>query len=220
MKSKNLFSLLVGILLITACSFSNVSPSPTPLVDAELTAKMPDSVKTAIPATQVQVVISTAEANSLGENKVYHDAHAGFALDYPAAWFVEDEAAQAMEGSAIYTVSLFSWDRLSYTPVPKDLNTLPDGVTKIDITVFNQDAGTLEQAVNQYKNQDTGTPIKFLKEESWTLNNGDKAIYLESEGALGLVATMISLVNGKVVYVSGYGDLISFKLIALTLRAA
>ena len=31
---------------------------------------------------------------------------------------------------------------------------------------------------------------------------------------------MIALVNGKVVYISGYGNLTPFKTIALTLRAA
>ena len=44
-------------------------------------------------------------------------------------------------------------------------------------------------------------------------------MYVESEGAFGVVATMITLVDGKVVYISGYGNLTFFKAIALTLRA-
>ena len=207
MKNRTLFYIATTVLLITACGSQTVSSAPQPTM-----------VIVSSP-TQIPVVIPAETPNPFGEVKIYHDANAGFALDYPAAWFVEDDAAQNAAGSAVYTVSLFSWDRAAYTPTPKDLNTLPDGATKIDITVFNQGPNTLEEAVNQYKNQDTGTPVKFLKEESWTLNNGEKAAYLESEGALGVMATMITILNGKVIYVSGYGNLTPFQAVALTLRA-
>ena len=207
MKNRALPSIALTVLLITACGSQTVSSAPQPTTVIE---SSPAQVSSAIP---------TETLNPLGEIKIYRDANAGFALNYPAAWFVEDDAAQNAAGSAVYTVSLFSWDRASYTPTPKDLNTLPDGATKIDITVFKQGPNTLEEAVNQYKNQDTGTPVKFLKEEIWTLNNGEKAVYLESEGALGVMATMITIINGKVVYVSGYGNLTPFQAVALTLRA-
>lgn len=205
MKNRTLLSIAVTVLLITACGTQTVSSSPHSTRVIEL--------------TQIPAANPTQTLISLGEVKIYRDANAGFALDYSAAWFIEDNAAQHAAGSAVYTVSLFSWDRASYTPTPKDLNTLPDGATKIDITVFNQGPGTLEEAVNQYKNQDSGTPVNFQKEEDWTLNNGEKAVYVESEGAFGVVATMITLVRGRTIYVSGYGNLTQVKAIALSLRA-
>jgi hypothetical protein len=204
---KSLFSLALAVMLITACGSQTISSPPEP-----------DAVIEPSP-TQLPAAIPTETPNPLGEVKVYRDANAGFALDYPAVWFIEDNAAQDAAGSAAYTVSLFSWDRVSYTPTPKDLNTLPNGATKIDITVFNRGPGTLEEAVNQYKSQDSVSPVTFLKEEDWTLNSGEKAAYLESEGMFGVVATVIMLVEGKVIYVSGYGNLTPFKAIALTLRA-
>lgn len=73
--------------------------------------------------------------------------------------------------------------------------------------------------MSQYKNQDSGTPVKFLKQEDWTLNNDEKAAYVESEGAFGVVAAMITPVKGKIIYVSGYGNLTLFKTIAFTLHA-
>ncbi|HEX6033446.1 MAG TPA: NBR1-Ig-like domain-containing protein, partial [Anaerolineales bacterium] len=150
---------------------------------------------------------------------MYRDQTAKFALDYPTAWFLEDNAAQDAAGTAIYTVSLFSWDRMTYTPLPKDLNTLPDGAIKIDITVFNEKLRSLEEAVRLYANQDSGTPVTILKQESWTLESGEQAMYIESQGALGKVGTMITLVSDRVIYLSGYGNLRLFKPIALTLRA-
>ena len=207
MKHNTLLTIAITVMLITACSSPNVATSP------ELTTII-ESTPTKAPA-----LIPTKTPNSLGEVKVYRDEYAGFALDYPATWQLENNSLQGAAESAVYTSSLFSWDRASYTPTPKDLNTLPNGATKIDITVFNQSPNTLADAVDQYKNQDGGTSINFLKEDKWTLNSGEKAVYVESEGAFGVVTTMITLVDGKVIYISGYGNLTFFKAIALTLRA-
>jgi hypothetical protein len=207
MNNKTLFSIAMTLMLITACSTQTVPSSPEPTTSIESAP------------TQTSAAIPTETPNPLGEAKVYRDENAGFALDYPAAWFIEDDAARDAAGSAVYTASLFSWDRNSYTPTPKDPNTLPEGVTKIDITVFNQGSNSLEEAVHQYRNQSSGTSVNFFKQEDWTLNNGEKATYVESEGAFGVVATLIWLVKGKVIYVSGYGNFTLFKAIALTLRA-
>jgi len=207
MKHKTLFSIAMTAMLITACGSQTVSLSPEPTAAIESSPmKTPAAAPSETP-------------DPLGEVKTYRDAKAGFALNYPAAWFIEDSAAQDAGESMAYTVSLFSWDRDSYTPPSKDLNTLPDGATKIDITVFNQGPGALDEAVRQYKDQDGGTPVEFLKQEDWTLNNSEKAVYVESKGAIGVVATMIAPVNGKVVYISGYGSLTLFKAIAFTLSA-
>lgn len=155
----------------------------------------------------------------LGGLKTYRDENAGIALDYPAAWELESNALQDAAQSVAYTSGLFSWNRASHTPTPKDPNTLPEGATSIDITVFNQGPGTLADAVRQFKNQDSGSKVNVLKEEDWRLNDGGKAVYVESEGALGVVGTMIAILNGRVIYVSGYGNLAPFRTIALTLRA-
>src|SRR3990172_3247208 len=126
------------------------SPDPTPILERALTT--------------VPTIIPTETQHPLGEVKTYHDEMAGFALDYPAAWFVETDALQGAAESVVYTVSLYSWDRKIATPPTKDLNTLPNGTTKIDITVFNQGPATLAEAVQQFRNQDSGTPLMFLKE--------------------------------------------------------
>ncbi len=207
MKIKTLFSIVITAILGIACAPQIVSPSPalTPIIESSPTQR-----PGATPSEPLQALV---------EVKVYRDENAGLALEYPAAWELENNALQDAAESTVYTSSLFSWDRASFTLAPKDLNTLPDGATKIDITVFTQGPKTLADAVSQFKNQDSGSTVNFLKEENLTLNSDEKAVYIESEGAFGTVATMITLVNGRVVYLSGYGNLTPFKAIALTLRA-
>ena len=207
MKHITLFSIAMIAVLITACSPATSSSLPEPTGTIE---------SSSIPTP---VAVPTATPDHLGDVKIYRDSKAGFALEYPAAWFIEDDAAQDVGGSIVYTISLFSWDRASYTPPSKDLNALPDGATMINIMVFNQGPGSLDEAISQYKNQDSGAPVKFLKQEDWTLNNGEKAAYIESEGAFGVVANMTTLVNGKVIYVSGDGNLAPIRAIAFTLYA-
>ncbi len=207
MKIKTLFAIVIIAIPGIACASRIVTPSP---------AFTPWNESSPVPGPAV----SQGETlQSLGEVRVYRDDHAGLALDYPAAWALEDNATQGAAESAVYTSSLFSWDRASFTPAPKDLNALPGGATKIDITVFNQGPDTLADAVGQFKNQDSGSPVTFLKEEDWILNSGAQAVYIESEGALGVVATVITIVNDRVVYLSGCGNLIPFRAIALTLRS-
>src|SRR3972149_2946394 len=177
-KNKTIFVLLVVAMSVIACTSQSgaSSPDPTPILE-----RTPTTVPTIIP---------TGTPHQLGQVKTYHDEIAGFALDYPAGWFVETDALQGAAESAVYTVSLFSWDRKIATPPSKDLNTLPNGTTKIDITVFNQGPATLAEAVQQFRNQDSGTPLVFLKEETWALANDQEAAYLESESTFGVVATM------------------------------
>ena len=223
---KSKLFMLVLLFLITGCaSQTPVAPVPTdvntPLpstpASAPTEAQVVPTQAQAIP-TETQAV-STEIPNQLGEVKTYRDDLARFALDYPAEWYIENDALQGAEESVAYSVRLFSWDPTAATPPSKDLNTLPDGATKIDITVFNEGSETLAEAVHQLKTQDSGASVNFLKEENWVLNDGQQAVYLEAEGAFGVVGTMLTLVNGKTVYISGYGDLILFKAIAMTLRA-
>jgi len=201
---KSIFFMFVLLLLIAGCA------SPTPV------APVPTDVNTPLPSTPTSA--PTEIPNQSGEVKTYRDDIAGFELDYPAEWYIQDDALQGAGESVAYTVSLITWDPNSPMSPSKDLNTLPDGATKIDITVFNEGFDTLGEAVDQMKTQDSGSSVTFLKEESWVLHDGQQAVYLEAEGAFGVVGTMLTLVDGKTVYVSFYGDWSLFKAIAMSLR--
>jgi hypothetical protein len=205
MTRRSVFFLIVTTIMVSACG------APTSI---SVLVSTPILLSSPVP-TQTTVPLETSVP--LGDVKVYKDLQAEFALDYPAAWFA-DTAAPDVGESAVYTVSIFSWDRATYTPIPRDLNSLSEGMTKIDITVFNHDNRSLEEAVRQYIDQDCGTPVTILKEESWILNSGEQAVYVESQGTFGIVGTMITLLSDRLIYLTGYGDLKLFKSMALTLR--
>ena len=183
-------------------------------------------IETIIPT---QTIVSTAEPTppvirpelspTIGttpEMITYTDDLAGFSLDYPAGWFINDTALANAEESFAYAISIASWD-INNPPTPggKDLNTMPEGSTKIDVAVTKQ-ATTLEEAVAQQAENESGAPI--LAREDVTLAGGLPAVILDVEGFAGLTRTLITVLNGNVIYVSAFGNLENFETIALTLR--
>jgi hypothetical protein len=198
-----LFLLAAFLSILSACTFP-VSPPP-----AEATSPANGTPEQDPPS---------AGAKSAVEKMVtYTDELAGFSLDYPAGWFVESSALANAEESFAYAISIASWDlRNPPTPDGKDLNTIADGLTKIDVAVTRQ-AKTLEEAIAQQEENENDRPI--LAREEVTLAGGLPGVILDAEGFTGLTRTLITVLNGNVIYVSGYGNLESFEAIALTLRA-
>lgn len=163
------------------------------------------------------VVTTTPEAVLAPTNsglQTYTDTLAGFSLDYPAGWFIEDSAlVHAGEGTN-YSISISSWDILNPPPPSEwEANGLPKGGTKFDVTVIKEPM-TLEGAVAQVKQ--TGTPI--LARQDIILVNGIPGIILDIEGFAGRARMLISILNGNVIYVTGYGNLENFEAIALSLH--
>jgi hypothetical protein len=147
----------------------------------------------------------------------YTDEVAGFSLDYPADWFIDASATSNAQQAFAYSVSIATWDlRNPLPPGGKGSNGIPTGGTKIDVGVVKQSM-TLEEALAQPSQNESGSPV--LARKDVTLANGLSGVILDFEGPAGPVRTLITVLNGNVIYVSGYGDLEQFESIALTLRA-
>ena len=146
----------------------------------------------------------------------YTDDYAGFSLDYPADWFLESSALAHAQESIAYSISVASWDIL-HPPAPtnKDPNGIPAGGTKIDVAVTKEPM-TLEEAVTEQGQIENMSPI--LARKDVTLANELPAVILDFDSPIGPVRTLITTLNGNVIYVSGYGDLENYEAIALTLR--
>jgi hypothetical protein len=76
---------------------------------------------------------------------------------------------------------------------------------------------TLEEAVAEQAENESGSLI--LAQKDVTLAGGLPGVILDVEGFAGPIRTLITVLNGNVIYVSGYGNLDNFEAIALTLRA-
>ena len=213
MKSQFLLFTVLA-LLFSACAAPGIpaSTATAPLVPTEEILSTPELIQ---PPVQVETS-PTSESAPAPTMMTYTDAFAGFSLNYPAGWYLESSALMQAEESFGYNVSIATWDILNPpTPSGKDPNTLPAGGTKIDVAVTKQ-AMTLEEAIAQQEQNESGSPI--LAREDVTLANGLPAAILDFEGPFGLIRTLITVLNGNIIYVSGYGNLEPFEAIALTLR--
>ena len=211
------FSLKVPVLfalLISACAappVSTLEPAATSLPTTEL----PASSSPTQPFVPVEPS-PTAENPPTTAMTTYTDQSAGFSIDYPAGWFLEASAAANAEQAFAYSISFATWDLLSpATPPGKGQSGIPEGGTKIEVAVTKQSM-TLEEAVTQQTQNESGNPILAQKEV--TLANGLPGVILDVEGMAGPTRTLITVLNGNVIYVSGYGNLENFESIALTLR--
>jgi hypothetical protein len=206
MMKTRILLLMVFVFLASACAAPGTSQ---PAVET-----VPPTIE--IQATSEPTLLpATAEAQPAMQT--YTDDFAGFSLDYPAGWSIDPSAAANAEQAFAYSVPIATWDlRNPPTPGGKDLNTMPEGATKIDVSVTMQ-AMTLEEAVAQQEQNESGSPI--LAREDVTLAGGLPAVILDVEGFAGLTRTLITVLNGNVIYISGYGNLENFEAIALTLRA-
>jgi len=200
----------VFALLFSACA----APStPQPVATVIPTSETQPTPESTLPPVKVEP--PTIDEN-MPEMATYTDDVAGFSIDYPANWFIDGSATSNAGQAFAYSVGISTWDLTNPLPPPgKGQNGLPEGGTKIDVGVVKQ-AMTLEEAVTQQSQNESGSPI--LAREDVTLANGLPAVILDFEGPFGPIRTLITVLNGNVIYVSGYGDLEHFEAIALSLR--
>ena len=190
--------------VISGCANSNTSLTETaPIVITET------------PAVQA-ATLATATIPPISNVLTYTDSIAGFSIDFPADWFLESSSLAGANEKQNYTVIITSWDILNATPESKG-NLVPNEETKIDISVSKQNL-TLEEVVAQQKQQFTSSNT-ILFEKLITLDSGIQGMLWEIEGLGGPVRTLIVVLNGNVIYISGYGDLQDFDAIALTFRS-
>lgn len=220
MKTKLILVSAFG-LLFSACttpvSTPNIVPTSTQPVETVLpTSESASTPEPTQPPVQVEPSPTTENLPTVTMT-TYTDDYAGFSLDYPANWYLESSALAHAEESIGYSISVASWDIL-HPPAPTDKNPdgIPEGGAKIDVTVLKQSM-RLEEAVDQQAQTEDGGTI--LARKDVTLANGLPAVILDLEGMIGPVRTLITVLNGNVIYVSGYGDLEPYESIAMTLRA-
>ncbi|HLO31808.1 MAG TPA: hypothetical protein VK249_21835 [Anaerolineales bacterium] len=202
--------LLLGVfaLLFSACSTTKVaSPTETAVPVIEITS----TPEPTLPPT----LTNPPSANTnLPAMRTYTDHLAGFSLDYPATWFLDDSVLASAAQSTAYVIGITSWDVRTYpTPSGKHDNAFPPGATKIEVAVLKQNM-TLQEAVTQ---QSENGPI--LAQKDVTLAGGLPGVILDVNGFVGVARTLIVILNGNVIYVTGDGDLKDFETIALSLRA-
>jgi len=181
--------------LAQAQDFSAATPRPVALLQQPYPAPAPTS------AVRGRLLPAPGSAT-----RTFTDEAAGYAIDYPAEWFVDYEQG--------HMVQLMNYDYATVL-TPADV---PPGWAKIEVVVLKpSEAPDLNTYLQQLRAEGT-----VLWEESWVLPGGVPAQRLELQSALATKYPLLATAIGdKVIEVAGWGaDLSLFDDIARTLRPA
>lgn len=143
--------------------------------------------------------ISPAPANT----QTYRNTTLGFEVDYPSGWLLESSG----DGAILWSKRL---DRVGVGGVPAD-------VAKIDFASESGSTLTLDELVARQKKGVAEVNGKILSEDEWTLAGGLRAVHM-TVSAIGDNVTLLTIINGHPVVLTGYGDMSRFDEVARTLR--
>ena len=144
------------------------------------------------------------------EAQTYIDETVGFALDYPADWTVTESVVGDRGSQAV----------LLSAPGIADLADLPEGETRVSITVYQWDPkNDLDAFVDVRKTAWESSGFTILEEEDLVLDLGLSArqfVIQTPEGKETLF--LIAAVGDQYLSISGEGDMDLVKEIAARLR--
>ncbi len=149
---------------------------------------------------------------------VYRDDLAGFMIEYPATWSLVDVTPEIKQQSKSYSITFSSWK-----PQEPGQQGMPEGGSKIDLTVTKGGAATPDAALESRRQEiaaeGVGSQITF--EEPWDLPAGIAATHLTIQPQNGSpIQELVTALNGNRILISGMGDATVFEQIAMSLQAA
>ena len=164
-----------------------------------------------------EMAATNPPAVDFGPRATYEDVVASVAVDYPAGWNIIDVEDAVKESSMAYAVSFFSWE----APQAGGEG-IPEGETKFDLMVMDTGATSLEEVLAEHKavmaDNRPPEPEQLLSEQRWTLAGGLEAARWMLEGPQATRLVVLAYVDGRVVMISGLGDLGLVDAIARSLR--
>ncbi|MDX1665046.1 MAG: hypothetical protein R3272_14740 [Candidatus Promineifilaceae bacterium] len=158
---------------------------------------------------------SEAPAGELDEMERYVDEVAAVAVGYPAGWHVIDVDEETKETSTAYAVTFQSWE-----PAAAGGGGRPEGGTKFDLAVMSGvPAGSLDEAAGWRDGQMADDPLTtVLSQERVTLGDDLEAVQWEVQSFGEIALVTLTVADGRVVIVSGVGDLALIEEITQTLE--
>jgi len=145
------------------------------------------------------------------ESQTYINVAVGFAIDYPAQWTVQ-ETVLGERGSQALLLS---------TPEIADLQTLPEGATRVAIVVNQWDPkNDLAAFVDVRKTAWESSGFTILDEEPLTLDLGLAAVRFTVQTTDGVtILFQFAAVGDQYLSISGEGDLALVEEIMTYLRS-
>jgi len=177
----------------------------TPASGGQATAEAP-SAGTGSPSGGAAMPPGDAGAK-LSLTETFTNTLHGYAIDYPAGWFVDDGGQ---------TVILSSFD----VSAGAGQGGVPQGLTKIDILALEGFPLDLDARVAQIEAEAQAAQTN-VEEESFTLATGEPAVWLKLTGGMaGDSGVVVTILGDELYQLQAYGNPMPLPAIARTLRLA
>ena len=198
------FALSLGAALLAACAGAPTNTTLEPVV-TDLPATIPAATETAAPVIPTDTVAAPTESvpnpklpASSFESQPYIDEAAGFALDIPTGWTVNEMVV----GSRGTQVQFLSSPDLAEAPV------VPAGATRVNATIYQWDPkNDLAAFVANQKTAWEASGITVLEEEQLVLEQGLPATRFNVQTPDTQLIYLMTALNDQYLVLSGEGDL-------------
>lgn len=202
------FTLLLGMTLLSACTGAPANTTLEPVqTDAPLIASdtAPTPTETSIPAIPSDTASAPTEAAPNSklpaasfEAQPYINETAGFALDIPAGWTV-NEMVIGDRGSQVQFLS---------SPELAEAATVPAGATRVNATIYQWDPkNDLAAFVANQKSAWESSGFTILEEEQRVLELGLPAVQFVLQTPEAQTVFLIAALGDQYLVLSGEGDL-------------
>ena len=184
------FIIFVSVMLLATCSAPNAVPTQT---DAPV---LPANTEPA-PAPTEAAPNQKLPAASF-ESQTYINEEAGFALDYPSGWTV-NEVVVGSRGTQVQFLS---------SPEIAELATVPEGATRVNATIYLWDPkNDLAAFVENQKNAREASGFTIIEEEQLLLELGLPAVRFTVQTPEANVVFLITALEDHYLVLSGEGNL-------------
>jgi hypothetical protein len=197
------FIIFVSVMLLATCSAPGTTPLP---VETDAPA-LPTSIEPASAPTEAAPNPKLPAASF--ESQTYLNEEAGFALDYPAGWTV-NEVVIGSRGTQVQFLS---------SPEIADLATLPEGGTRVNATLYQWDPkNDLAAFIANQKTAWEASGFTILGEEQLVLELGLPAVRFTLQTPEANAVFLIAALDEQYLVLSGEGDLELVKEIVQRVR--
>ena len=192
------FIIFVCVMLLATCSAPEPSSAP---VETELpsnSSASPQATETESVPTPTETAPNLKLPAASFESKTYINEEAGFALDYPAGWTV-NEVLLGSRGTQVQFLS---------APEIAEMESLPEGATRVNATLYQWDPkNDLEAFIVNQKNAWEASGFTILEEEELVLELGLPAMRFMIQTSEAIAIFLIAALEDQYLVMSGEGNL-------------
>lgn len=201
------FMMLMLVLWLATCS----APQPEiPVPEVQPTQTNPPPTTTAFPPTPTETAAPASKLPAAPFDSLpYVNEDAGFALDIPANWTI-NESAVGPRGTQVQFLS---------SPDLVEAASIPRGETRLTATVYQWDPkNDLEAYVDHWENAWSASGFDILDEQELTLELGLPAVQFTVQAPESQVVFLITALEDEYLVLAGEGDLELVEQIVQRLR--